>query len=101
MGRAYLHACVVEPVLNVLVEMRIDKLHFCGHVRIRVQFIGNVEVIQRSLQNERFGNMKNALGRKGRVDKQFMNRPPRSVIANGNGGVEDDSRRSLPRACSS
>ena len=44
---------LVELILNILVKFGVGDRHLIGRAGIGVQFVGDIEVVQRRLQNER------------------------------------------------
>ncbi len=69
MRRQDLYARLVESVLNVLVQIAIDHSHPAGLIRICIDLIGNIEIIQAGLQYERLRVLENTGRARRRLDQ--------------------------------
>ncbi len=72
-------------------QNRIRVQHIARLVRIDIQFVNDIKVIERRLQHEGWGVVQNILGRQSRRDEQFVNLPPGRRVANGHRGMEYQS----------
>jgi len=70
--RAATYSAVIELILHVLVKFGIDARRILRLRNKCVQFLGDVEVVQIRLQNERLRRLQYAFGASGRSDQQFV-----------------------------
>src|SRR5260370_3258045 len=82
---------LIELILNILMEVGIDRQHILWLCREGIQLIRDIEVLQISLQYKRSGRLQNIAGRQSCINKQFVNSFPRRIIPNRNGGMENHS----------
>ena len=62
-------------------ERRIEQGHLRGLLGVGIQFVGDVEVVEAGLQNERGGIREDAFDTTRGGDEQFMHLLPRYVVA--------------------
>src|SRR5271170_1515590 len=92
MRRTNFHARFIEPVLNVQVQIRIYVQHLAGRIRVGVELVRYIEIIEGSLQYKWSGFPQHMLCGKRGAEKQLMNSPPWCVVTDRHRCVEDDAR---------
>ena len=88
-GREDLNSSLITVVLNILVQLGIDNRHNVRAIGKRIDFITNIEIIQRCLQHKGGWFCNNTGGSQGCLDQHVVNFTPGQVIAQRHFRVQD------------
>ncbi len=72
-------------------ELRVNEGLPVGVAGVGVHLIAHVKVVEAGLQHKRGGLGLNAVGGKGGAGEQRVDLPPGHIVANGDGGVQNES----------
>ena len=81
----------VEFVLNILVQVRVDAGCVVGNVGEGVELVVDVEVVERRLEDEGLGVGEDVFCCGCCGEQKLVDDAPGSVVADGDGGVEDEA----------
>ena len=91
MRRHDLHPALVELILNVLVQFAVNPGNILRGIGVGVELIADVKIIERRLQHKRRRRRQDISGGPGRGNEQGMDRFPGGVVADGDGGMQNQT----------
>ncbi len=89
--RQNLHATGVERILDVGVQIGVNARHLIRPLCVGVDLVADVIVVETCLKDKRLRLGLDPLGLQRSGDQQLVHLRPRRVIADGHGGVENQT----------